>query len=148
MRRPTRILAGLGTLAIVSALGWWLFGWSTEHNLALGKFTHQRFLGRVTTVYLDSNGDGRPDAKASYPWDEPFQGVVDGVCVNQGVVLAEDRDFDGRWDVWSTNLGRSQPSGCIHEFKVDTNGDGEADWSFRTADSVAAYDEIADRRGF
>jgi hypothetical protein len=148
MRSKFRVVLALAILLAITAVGWWLFGWSTEDNVALGVFTYQRFFARTTTVLLDSNRDGRPDARVSYSWNDPYEGIVDGVCVGSGTQMAEDRNFDGRWDVWTRNLGPASSQGCLIEFSVDTTGDGEADWSFRTTDSLQAYNDIAAKRGF
>ena len=137
-----------GLLLTAAALVWWLFGWSTEDNPALGVFRYHRFFARVTTVYLDSNRDGAPDARVIYSWRQPYKGIVDGYCVGVGTEVAEDRDFDGRWDVWTRNLGPANTDGCLTEFNVDTTGDGDPDWTFRTTDSLQAYNDIVARRGF
>ncbi len=60
----------------------------------------------------------------------------------------EDRDFDGRWDTWTVNLGPNGIGKCIIEYKVDTSGDGKPDWTFTSADSVKAYQDIMEARGF
>lgn len=148
MKSLFRVGLALGVLFAVTAIGWWLFGWSSEDNPALGVFTYQRCFARTTTILLDSNRDGSPDARVSYSWSDPYDGVLDGLCVGLGARMAEDRDFDGRWDVWTRNLGPAVAYGCLIEYRVDTTGDGEPDWSFRTTDSMQAYNDIAAKRGF
>ena len=149
MRHTVRGAIAVGLLVATVGVAWWLFGWSTEDNPALGVFRYQRFFARVTSVYLDSNRDGVPDAQVSYSWRDPYDGIlVNGRCVGVGTGMAEDRDFDGRWDVWIENLGPADTKGCLIEFNVDTTGDGEPDWTFRTTDSRQAYNDIAARRGF
>ncbi len=148
MKKLFRVGLTVCVLVATSALAWWLFGWSTNDNPALGVFTYQRFFARVTTVYLDSNRDGDPDVRVSSSWPEPIDVEYYDHCVDLGTEMAEDRDFDGRWDVWTRNLGPTDTGGCLTEFNVDTSGDGKPDWRFQTTDSMQAYDDIAARRGF
>ena len=143
-----RYLVIIVALIIIAGLYWWLFGWTSADNPSLGMFCYKRFFGRVTIVDLDSNRDGKPDARVKYTWNDPYKGIVDGICVLAGVPVLEDRDFDGRWDTWTVNLGPDDDGNCIYEFKVDTSGDGKPDWRFTSVDSVKAYQDIRDRRGF
>ena len=132
-----RVLVGVVLILILATAGWWLFGWETIDNPPLGVETHRRMFGRVTVLSLDSDRDGNDDAQVFYSWRSPLGPQGAGWRD-----MREDRNRDGRWDTWLVNRGdRTQ-------FRVDLNGDEVPDWEFITGDSISAFEEIRQTRGY
>ena len=136
------LIISLATLAIVTTI-WWLFGWKTEDNPALGEISYYRFFGRVTSLYVDSDRDGQYEALSLFHWTTPHIGPQ-----SQPYEIREDRNQDGNWDTWIIRIESPSNGNPVSEFRVDLDGDGKSDWKFRSSDSMSAYDEIKKKRGF
>lgn len=59
-----------------------------------------------------------------------------------------DDDADGRWDRWSRRIRNGER--CFIEYRVDTDRDGEPDWTFlaRWEDYEETAAAIKERRGY
>lgn len=59
-----------------------------------------------------------------------------------------DDDADGRWDRWSRRIRKGEK--CFIEYRVDTDRDGESDWTFvaRWADYDETAAAVRARRGY
>ena len=141
------------TLAFVAlgAIGWWLLGWRSYDNPALGRIGYHRFFGQCTTVTFDADRDGRVDMELRYSWSEPYVGIVDGLCGDSFVSSREDRNHDGRWDTWTTKMPRGSDSPCSQlRLEADTKLDGKPDWSkvIQFGETQATYAELKELRGF
>ena len=143
MKSTRALLVGLLFVAIATISGWGLFGSRSEENPTLGALELHRFLGRVTRVAVDSNRDGLPDGHYTYSWYEPY-----GVPGAHPRHYREDRDFDGVWDTWATDLGFNDDGEREMRFEVDLDGDGAPDWTFKSLDSLSGDEAIVERRGF
>ena len=148
MLRAVSLLVGL---AIAGGLAWWLFGWRSHDNPALGRIVDQRFFGRYTKVRADTNRDGRADMVMFYSFSQPYDGIVDGPCGGGFVSTAEDRNFDARWDTWSRSAASSTDGLCPdHVFEADTDADGEPDLTKAVAPgrSLEFYAHLKSIRGY
>jgi hypothetical protein len=137
-----QLLAGAAIVGSMP-LSYWLFGWRAANLPSVGFVTYHRFLGRATVTTVDADRDGRIDGRYEYRWREPA--TAPGARPWR---YAEDRDRDGRMDLWVTELGPNADGEPELRFDVDTDRDGEPDWSFRTLDSLSGYQAVAERRGW
>ncbi|MCP4545384.1 MAG: hypothetical protein GY835_02820 [bacterium] len=132
----------IGPVALVGtlALGWYLFGWSTEEPPGL-RITAKRFFGRVTLLELDRNGDGVPDARAEYSWSPPYVHHTEP----QRKIL--DNNFDGIWDTWIVPIAEDPDGFPFCRYEVDTDLDGSPDVEFIESDPYAGNERLRALRG-
>jgi hypothetical protein len=111
----------------VSALTWWLFGW-TKYGALESVYTAHRFFGSVTRIEADTNIDGNPDWVAHFPWSAHVT-VWGGfeACDDRPMREAYDRDHDGQWDLWGYKQLLDEDGGVRWLFEIDHNYDGMAD---------------------
>ena len=117
-------------------------GPSFDNTTAVGHFV----FGRLVRVQrLDANGVEVHRVLATY--DDPIGCMPTTDC--GAIQLAElfDDDADGRWDHWQRRVRAGER--CFIEHRVDTDGDGAADWEFvaRWGDEET-YPAIRARRGY
>ena len=143
--------SALGVVAVgvvVAATAWWLFGYRVEEFPRGGNGWAKRHFGRYTTVSYDHNDDGVPEATIYWTWNDPFTDNHDLNWNGNWTRRVVDMNGDGNWDVWVTNLCHDDDTAENWEFKADTNGDGEPNWSRRVeVDWWGTYDEIAKEMG-
>jgi len=143
MKSRKGLLVGFLFLMIAMVSGWGLFGSRSEQNSTLGSAEMHRFLGRVTRVVVDSDRDGQPDGHYTYSWYEPY-----GEPGARPQRYREDRNLDGVWDTWATDLGWNDDGERELRFEVDLDGDGAPDWTFKSLDSLSGDEAIVERRGY
>jgi hypothetical protein len=149
-RTALRATGIVGATAFLLGTGWWLFGSST-HGSKLGRIVTHRFFGRTTSIDMYFPGSRKPVERLVYSWAEPFeQGDPITSCAAIPPARWQDRNHDGQWDTWLLRTGPDDSGECGIEYRVDTTGRGEPDWTFslpygqyRHADEL-----IKKRRGF
>jgi len=144
------VLVTLGIVAL-GASSWWLFGWRSHDNFALGRIGYHRYFGRYTRITLDADRDGRVDMEVRYSWSEPYIGIVDGLCGDSFISSREDRNRDGQWDTWTSRMPRGSEGPCSQlRLEADTELDGKPDWSkvIQFGETQATYAELKELRGF
>ncbi len=117
-------------VATAGAIGWWLFGWSSEITGWPGRveIISKRRWGKILEVAIDRNGDGSVDGRTFYESNRPYHPGVSVLCGQRGTGSWADRNFDGRWDMWRTT---DSEDSCLHEVEIDTDFDGAPDWFIR-----------------
>ena len=140
MRRIVKWFLIADLVAVVAIGGWLLFGWKTEYSDASSRRLYRVF-GVYTRLALDVSNDGKWDAIAWFPRDEPAD-----ITHSEPYRWKEDRDFDGSFDVWVDR--EKGPEGSTFRWRVDLEHDGRPDWEFVEADSLVAYASIQERRGY
>ncbi|MGD8375318.1 MAG: hypothetical protein PVF68_04190 [Acidobacteriota bacterium] len=139
---PRQLLVALLFVASMP-LSWWLFGWKMVDEEGIGLVTYRRSFGRTTVRAVDGNRDGRIDGRYFYRWWEPV--TVPG---SRPVRWEEDRDGDGRMDVWVTYLGVNDAGEEEWRYRADTDRNGEPDWSFKTLDPLSGDQAVSEMRGW
>ncbi|MCP4603624.1 MAG: hypothetical protein GY847_24415 [Proteobacteria bacterium] len=140
MKRRTIIISLSATLGAL-ALGWYLFGWSTEGPPGM-RITAKRYFGRITLFEIDRNGDGVPDARAEYSWSHPY---VHHTLPQRNVL---DNNFDGIWDTWIIMIAENLHEFPLCRYEVDTDLDGLPDVEFIESDPYAGNERLRSLRGF
>jgi len=144
MNRIGRRQLLVGAILMASLpLSWWLFGSSAGSAPAVGLFVDKRFFGRVTVRVIDSDQDGRADGRYRFAWSRPPTRPG-----SQPVSYEEDRNGDGRMDVWVTHLGTNADAEQEWRYDVDTDDDGQPDWSFKTLDTLSGDQAVVEGRGW
>lgn len=124
------------------AVAWWLFGFSKDRDELLTT-TRYRLFGRVVRIDTDFKNDGVVDSSLRYTWRNPARHHEDPR------IIFSDHDADGRWDLWIVPGGKDAAGFPLATFRVDTDRDGRADWTF--VDQYASertYARISAGRGF
>jgi len=145
-RRTVNALLFLASAVGLSLLAWWLFGWSSVDNPALGIMEFHRSFGRVTNATIDTNRDGVIDGEWLFDWAEPYSNEHLG-GIQPYRLLREDRNHDGRWDTWWEPADETDG---VTRLSADTTGDGEPDWNRDLEDlsTTEALNELETLRGF
>jgi hypothetical protein len=134
MKRFHILFFGALSAAALAGVGWWLFGWTTVDNPALGLMREQRCWGTVSAIHGDSNRDGKTNVilfgsnldHTGFEWTE----------------IWEDRDHDGNWDTWLVNTD----SGTL--VKIDLDRDGRPDSQFINDVEGDWYQRVVELRGW
>ena len=145
-RRTVITILLLGSVVGLPLLVWWLFGWSSIDNPALGHMEFNRSFGRVTKATIDTDRDGSIDGEWLFDWSEPYSNEHLG-GIQPYRLLREDRNHDGQWDTWWEPV--DEPGGATR-LSADTTGDGVPDWHRDVDDesSSAALSALESQRGF
>lgn len=148
LNRKRATIAGAAVIMLGAA--WWLFGFEV-HRLGGRTLVFRRVFGRVTTVHRLIGLSERE--RYVFPWSEPYRhghaSPLIGCAAIFPMVLRDDNS-DGQWDIWLYRTGPDAAGECRQEYRVDTDLDGQPDWTF--AKDFNDYKEAAEmvkaRRGF
>jgi len=132
-----RSFIALIVAVVLAGTGWWLFGWDTVDNSALGLLRARRFFGRVTIIEGDTNRDGKINTRLVGNWSDPLNRTH-----ARWREQWDDRNHDGNWDTWLINDNNSVT------YRVDTDLDGKPDFEFTAESEEEAISIMEERRGF
>jgi hypothetical protein len=149
-KRKRIAMMSVATLALCLAV-WWLFGFrvsrSERHTVIL-----RRVFGRVTQIHVI---EGWTEVeRLIFPWSDPFVNAHNFSSLDDCAAIFpavwQDRDRNGEWDTWRFRVGPNAAGNCQVEYRVDSTGDGAADFVFVAAgsDYEASEARIKARRGF
>ncbi|HEX8169257.1 MAG TPA: hypothetical protein VF824_01815 [Thermoanaerobaculia bacterium] len=143
-----RVVAGG---AILLALAWWLFGFTTYREGPFTTTLYRRW-GRVTRIDMSAN-DARQitHERILFKWSDPYEpGDPTTSCAAIPSEVWQDRNRDGKWDTWLFRTSPNAHGDCSIEYRVDLTNDGHPDWQFTSA--FGKYEEaragIVRRRGY
>ncbi len=107
---------------------WFLFGWTESRYFGTVE-VKKRFLGRITEITRDWDGDGMIDYTSVFSWDEPFDPEISPNCGQRALWDLVDLNNDGRWDMKITPV---EDYPCMRVFSIDSNFDGRVDLEIET----------------